>query len=77
MEFSKPYINENISTSLLRDIEDVKRELEILSNEAIWNYYSFSSSECDNIMLNVGLKNIDQSRKRFKSLLKRLINYIL
>lgn len=66
MEFSKPYINENISTSLLRDIEDVKRELEILSNEAIWNYYSFSSSECDNIMLNVGLKNIDQSRKKIQ-----------
>lgn len=120
MEFSKPYINENISTSILRDIEDVKRELEILNNETIWKYYNFASyetitsedcknrlmvlkqkekevrekktdisisgdngmgkvherlvrkilrtfnSECDNIMLNVGLKNIDQSRKKIQ-----------
>lgn len=120
MEFSKPYINKNISTSILRDIEDVKRELDILNNETIWKYYNFASyetttsedcknrlmvlkqkekevrekktdisflgddgkekvherlsrkilrtfnSECDNVMLNVGLKNIDKSRKKIQ-----------
>ncbi len=121
MEFSKPYINENISKGILRELDDLRKELSILNNQTIGKYYNFSAyeqitseecknklmllkqdekhlrenegdvkvgqkddvskpikerivrkmlrtfnSECDNIIFNVGIKNIDQSRKKIQ-----------
>lgn len=120
-EYSKPYVNENISKDILREFDDLRKELSILNNQTIGKYYIFSdykqitseecknklillkqdekhlreneedvkikkvddvrpqikerivrkmlrtfNSECDNIMLNIGIKNIDQSRKKIQ-----------
>lgn len=117
LKYSKPYKNDYISKNILREIDDVKSELNILSNKVIEKYYEFSdyenvtsescknkllilrqsekelrekcedvesdrkndkkaferstrqilrsfNMECDNISFKVGLKNIDQCRKR-------------
>ncbi len=57
LTYSKPYINEDISKNILREIKDVKFELSLLSNNLIQEYYKFSdysqisAEECKNTLM--------------------------
>ncbi len=120
LEYSKPYIDKDLSKKILKEFDDVKSELKVLNNETIEKYYIFSdfesltsqdcqnqlsilkvkekelrnvdgdilvlekgekkktaercirqilrnfNSECDNLIMNIKVKNIDLIRSRIQ-----------